>query len=211
VDGLSENQLPPNERRYLYSFIGAYESGLYLTEARRWIFDLPLRNDAYLARRGEWHFEGAVYREQIGAVPQSEEVLLAERRRVNEYTEVLGQSVFSLCPSGSGPNSIRLWESLGMGAIPVIISETHKLPGEYKQWADAVIFVDESKEAIDALPARLEHIRNSLNEVDGRQKLLRELWDRHGLSPEQDILDTLVKNLSAMVKKEVVAYQYRSA
>jgi hypothetical protein len=40
-----------------------------------------------------------------------------------------------------------------------------------------------------------------LNEVDSRQNLLRELWNRHCLSPEQDISDTLAKTLSAMTKK----------
>ena len=203
ADRPTEYWLPPDKRHYLYSFIGAYEPGLYLSEARCWIFELPTRNDISVARRGEWHFENAVYREQIGAVPQSEKALLAERGRVDEYMQVLEQSVFSLCPSGSGPNSIRLWESLGMGTIPVIISDSHRLPGEYLQWADAVIFVDESKEAVDALPARLEQIRNSLNEVDRRQHLLRDLWNRHGLSPEQDISDTLAKTLNAITKRSV--------
>ena len=202
ADGAAENWLPPGKRRYLYSFIGAYQPGLYLTEARRWIFELPPRNDAYVERRGEWHFEGTVYREQIGGVLQSNEALQAERARVEEYTEVLGQSVFSLCPSGSGPNTIRLWESLGMGAIPVIISDTHRQPGEPEQWVETAIFAGEDKNAIDGLPARLERIRNQATEMDSRQQRLRELWNRHGLFPEQGIADTLARILSEAARNK---------
>ena len=202
ADGAAENWLPPSDRRYLYSFIGAYQPGLYLTEARRWIFELPPRGDAYIERRGEWHFEGTVYQEQIGGVPQSDEELRAERARVEEYTETLGQSVFSLCPSGSGPNTIRLWESLGMGAIPVIMSDTQRLPGESEQWGAAAIFAGEGKEAIDGLPARLERIRNTVAEADSHQYLLRELWNRHGLSPEQGIADTVGRILSAATRNK---------
>ena len=200
ADWAAENWLPPSDRCYLYSFIGAYQPGLYLTEARHWIFELPPRGDAYIERRGEWHFEGTVYQEQIGGVPQSSETLRMERGRVEEYTEILGQSVFSLCPSGSGPNTIRLWESLGMGAIPVIMSDNHRLPGESDQWGAAAIFAGEGKDAIDGLPAQLERIRNTVAEADNRQYLLRKLWSSHGLSPEQGIADTVERILSAATR-----------
>jgi predicted transcriptional regulator len=34
------------------------------------------------------------------------------------------ETVFCLCPSGSGPNSIRLWEAIEFGCVPVILSDT---------------------------------------------------------------------------------------
>ena len=34
------------------------------------------------------------------------------------YANTLQRNVFALCPSGSGPNAIRLWEALGYGAHP---------------------------------------------------------------------------------------------
>ena len=40
----------------------------------------------------------------------------------------MANSKFSLCPSGSGPNSIRFWESLSFGTIPVLLSDTYVLP-----------------------------------------------------------------------------------
>ena len=41
---------------------------------------------------------------------------------------LLLNSKYTLCPSGSGPNSIRLWESLACGSIPIILSDTLDLP-----------------------------------------------------------------------------------
>ena len=47
-----------------------------------------------------------------------------------------------LCPSGSGPNSIRLWEALATGAIPIILSDTLDLP-KHELWKNAVLYVKE--------------------------------------------------------------------
>jgi hypothetical protein len=175
--------IPPGKRRYLYSFIGAYEPGLYLTEARRWIFALPPRDDAYIERRSEWHFEGAVYGEQIGGTPQSQTALQAQRLREHQYTKVLSQSVFSLCPSGSGPNSIRLWESLGFGCIPVILSDALRLPGELSLWQDSAVFAPESSSAIGRLPDVLKEMamdRSLLEKMQASGKRLWQLYGAHG-------------------------------
>ena len=51
-------------------------------------------------------------------------------------------SRYSLCPSGAGPNSIRLWESLAVGAIPIILADTLELP-EHEDWDKAVLRVPE--------------------------------------------------------------------
>jgi len=46
---------PLSERKYLYSFIGSYDPELYLSEVRKWIFDLPITDDIYIKRRERWH------------------------------------------------------------------------------------------------------------------------------------------------------------
>jgi hypothetical protein len=48
----------------------------------------------------------------------------------NEYKDILERSRYSLCPRGSVPSSVRFWESLSAGAIPIIISDNFTLP----QW-----------------------------------------------------------------------------
>jgi hypothetical protein len=52
---------------------------------------------------------------------------------------LLLDSRFTLCPSGSGPNYIRLWESLACGCIPVLLADTLDLPN-HKLWDESIVF-----------------------------------------------------------------------
>lgn len=49
-----------------------------------------------------------------------------------KYLDLLDDSQFIMCPKGVGLNSIRFFESLRMGRIPVLISDDAKLPLEHK-------------------------------------------------------------------------------
>jgi len=86
------------------------------------------RPDAQLERRQEWHYEQAVYREQVQGQPADAARHAQLSAEAGAYATTLQRSCFALCPSGSGPNSIRLWEALGYGAIPVIHSDRLQLP-----------------------------------------------------------------------------------
>lgn len=145
--------------RYLYSFIGAEPSLCYLTDSRNHIFE-ELWHDpgAKLIRRKEWHFQRVVYDAQIGDKKLTEAETAAIKNDTVEYCEILEQSTFSLCPSGSGPNSIRLWESLMVGAIPVIISDKLLLPGNQKLWEESCIFISENREHVTQIPKILRDI-----------------------------------------------------
>ena len=57
----------------------------------------------------------------------TEGVWMSEKYR-NKYIELLGRSIFSLIPAGTGCSSMRLYESLSMKSIPVIISDNLRLP-----------------------------------------------------------------------------------
>lgn len=59
-----------------------------------------------------------------------------------EYKDVLERSRFSLCPRGSSPSSVRFWESLSCGAIPVLVSDDWDLP-EW-DWDNTIIRLYES-------------------------------------------------------------------
>ena len=173
--------LPLAERRWLYSFQGVYRPELYLTPVRQWILDLPPRPDALLESRSEWHFEQAVYREQVhGQCPDAaRHSELAHE--ASSYARTLQQSVFALCPSGSGPNSIRLWEALGYGAIPVILADSLALPGDPALWRQAALFVPETPAAVAGLPAQLESLRADPSRLQAMQAAGRLLWQRYGL------------------------------
>lgn len=58
-----------------------------------------------------------------------------------EYRDILERSRFSLCPRGSSPSSVRFWESLSAGAIPILISDNWVLP-EW-DWDNTIITIPE--------------------------------------------------------------------
>jgi hypothetical protein len=173
--------VPLEERRWLYSFQGVYRPELYLTPVRQWILALPPRADALVEGRSEWHFEQQVYREQVhGEIPDP--ARHGElKREAESYVATLRQSLFALCPSGSGPNSIRLWEALGYGAIPVLLADTLALPGDPALWRQAVLVVPETAAAVAALPARLQALAQDSATLQAMAAAGRQLWQRYGL------------------------------
>lgn len=46
----------------------------------------------------------------------------------DKYISLLGDTIFSICPRGTGISSVRLFESMAMNSIPVIISDGYKKP-----------------------------------------------------------------------------------
>lgn len=177
----AEPLLPPQQRPLLYSFLGFHQPQLYPTATRRWLLDLPPRPDALLGGRSEWHFEQQVYQQQVHGRPGDRERLAAVAREAQDYAMALQQSCFALCPSGAGPNSIRLWEALGYGAIPVLLSDALRLPGPASLWRQAVLSVPEQEAAVAALPERLEALRREPGRLAAMQRAGRLLWRRYGL------------------------------
>jgi xylogalacturonan beta-1,3-xylosyltransferase len=67
-----------------------------------------------------------------------------------EFQEILARSRFSLCPRGVGTATLRFWESLAAGAIPVLISDHFELPGG-TNWPSCVLRIpEEDAPRIDA-------------------------------------------------------------
>ena len=129
------------ERPYLYSFQGAYNPNWYLTAIRKKIFTMKHPENTYIKHIGNWHFDNVVYHPM-----QNEKGNIningSHKKRTVSYNCLLLKSRYMLCPSGSGPNSIRLWEALATGAIPIILSDTLDLP-EHELWKNAVLYIKE--------------------------------------------------------------------
>jgi hypothetical protein len=143
------NNKPLSERKYLYSFIGAYQPDLYLTPVRKWIFDLPKRNDAIVIERSEWHFEADVYRKQLLGLNDEEAKTEIRIQHEKEYISVMEDTVFCLCPSGSGPNSIRLWEAIEFGCVPVLLSSKLELPPDVEANTELVQLSESKRRLMD--------------------------------------------------------------
>ncbi|MCK4493513.1 MAG: exostosin family protein [Methylococcales bacterium] len=166
---------PLSQRRYLYSFIGTYQADLYLSPVRQWLFDLPESPKGLIEQRTNWHYEQPVYGEQIAGIFMRAKQQKAYQQSSLHYEQVLAETVFCLCPSGSGVNSIRLWEALAFGCIPVILSDHLKLPGDQALWQEASLQISESEANIKNLPAVLSNL--SLSQFSKKAaKLLRQRY-----------------------------------
>ena len=131
------------KRELLYSFVGAYMSH-YISPIRNSIFNDTHPPDTVVVRRGKWQFNAEVYNEQVtGKKTAAFEKYRAEQNK-QYYKRVLQQSRFSLCPSGAGPSSIRIYESLACGSIPVILADTFRFPNvKGVDWSECVVNIKE--------------------------------------------------------------------
>ena len=169
-------------RLYLANFIGAYNPKIYLTNVREVIYNDP--NDAgdlLIVKRESWHFDRVVYEEQIKGKSADNQKLLEDQRHAEEYINAIKDSWFTLCPSGSGPNSIRIFESLCLGSIPIVLTRNLRLAGSEELWKKAAIIEEDS---VDGYSCALEAARR-LNQEQRIEKLKagRELFQM--LSPRE--------------------------
>ena len=117
------NGVNPANKDIFCSFVGCL-----ITHATRKIIwnTRPNQSDVKIIRRHAWHYEGT--------------------DRLNheiEYKNILARSRFSLCPRGTGASTIRFWESLQAGAIPILISDAMRLPLGW-DWHQTIIRLPES-------------------------------------------------------------------
>lgn len=147
------------ERLILYSFQGSYQN-IYLSKIRLNILEMEHPKNCYVAYSGNWHFNKLVYNHQVNNQILTEEDNNKHNKNTIIYNKLLLNSKFSLCPSGTGPNSIRFWESLAVGCIPVLLSDTLELP-EHKLWKDAIIFMKEDQ---------LNNLNSIINSISAKRE-----------------------------------------
>ena len=94
------------------------------------------------------------------------------------YIDRLRRSVFCLCPSGTGPNTIRLWEAIGSGAIPVIISDTFRPPGPRQLWDVAVFFLPDNAQGVMAIPQLTRQWAADPELLAAKRASMCRLWQR---------------------------------
>jgi hypothetical protein len=116
---------PAKKKDIYYSFIGFNTHPI-----RTKLFAaVKSKRNVIMKQRAHWHFW----------VP-NEKIRDSQKK---EYQDVLARSRFSLCPRGNGRGTIRFWESLCAGAIPVVIpAEDLWLPGCF-DWNSCVISLQE--------------------------------------------------------------------
>lgn len=153
---------PIAERKRLASFIGAHMAH-YRSEIRLRLQDEIQRagaQDVLYELRDDWHFNPQVYDAQVRGKVLTAEDHTRERVAMIRYNELLSDSIFALCPEGAGPNTIRLWEALAVGAIPVVFVEDWiwpEVPGG--NWDSAVICL--RRDEVTGIIERLRRLRQT--------------------------------------------------
>lgn len=203
---VGDNAHSTHPRDILFSFIGAKSNQWYLTDTRRHIIEL-LEDDprGVVIGREDWHYNKIVYSHQVKAT-HADPAGLVDMDRSKIFKETLNRSIFSLCPSGSGPNSIRLWESIASGSIPVIMADTYLPPGDNALWHEAAIFIEETQQNIAELPELLEKLAKDADLIFTKRKAMQQLLRLYG--PDVFIYD--IQNLILEIDQGAAAKSHIS-
>jgi hypothetical protein len=157
----------PTSKTLIASFIGAHSEG-YISDVRLKLCQFSEELDFLIRVTDKWHFEDVVYKHQMQGLPLEGNYVIDDS--VREYNVVLSNSIFALCPSGAGPNSIRLWEALAVGSIPVLLGKFPVLPRDGSlpeiDWDSIVLKVSD-----DQLPQLPQILRSMpMDEIRALQK-----------------------------------------
>jgi hypothetical protein len=126
--------------KYIFSFYGAFGTH-------------PIRNQLYqfnsvntpIIDTGEWHY----YKSS------------SEReKQENVYKSMICNTIFNICPQGTGVSTIRLYESMAAGTIPVVLNNV-KVPEEIRKFC-IYTSIDKLKEDIQNYP---HDIMNASKEI----------------------------------------------
>ena len=176
-------------RPYLYCFVGARADRYYPARTRNHILrNLVTDPRGFVVGRPIWHFQRVVYDFQVEGLASTGAALIDDGAS-DLFREVLRRSRFALCPSGTGPNSIRLWEALGSGTIPVILSDTWEPPGGRDLWDAAAVFAPETLDSVLTLPNQLAKLATDPERLASMRHAGRQLWARYG--PEGFVGDVI--------------------
>jgi hypothetical protein len=149
--------------KHFLSFCGAYDERYYLSNIRDKLKSLTQYKDCYIELKNQWHFELVVYKEQVANTKLTVDEITEQNAKESQYLDILKSSTFSLCPSGTGPNSIRLWEAMSVGSIPVILSD-HTTLDKMIEWNNYVVIWPENN--IDKLYVYLKSLpRHRINRM----------------------------------------------
>jgi len=128
---------PAPHKDVLYSFVGAQTHFI-----RKVFFRMKHPHGTIIRRRSGWHFW----------LPRHKQ----EQYKKN-YIDSLIRSRFAPCLRGVGASTIRFWEALKAGAIPILIADDMALPEEYN-WDECIIRVKEKD------VKKISHIITHINE-----------------------------------------------
>ena len=110
-----------------------------------------------------------------------------------QYAEIIKKTRFILCPRGNGVGSIRLFEVIKSGRVPVVLSDNYVFPAGV-DWASCSLVIAEKD--YKKIPSILEQENYRWSEMaNAAQKISAQHFEGPGL------LQNLGKNLKYLLKK----------
>ena len=173
---------PKKSRKYLASFVGAAKHNLYRSDIRSKIIEkFKSSKKIKVFENKEWFYQKVVYNTNF--TYKTDEL----KNKDDKYVNLLEQSFFGFCPSGTGPNSIRLWECIRSDVIPIILKNNLDLPGPIELWKKAAIILDELDTDLSKLENFIVSVQNNKNymneKFDALQILKKLLTDKNIVYP----------------------------
>jgi hypothetical protein len=169
---------PIKDKKYLASFIGAHMPH-YLSDIRIRLCEglSALRKKDIVVKIGDlWHFNKIVYDHQVGKKNTSLSTAVELEEETLEYNRILSNSCLSLCPEGAGPNTLRFWESIAVGAVPVLFNRTLKFPQSFSNELSELCLFWEKQEFGEELYEWLGSF--SMSDINQRSKKLIALYKK---------------------------------
>ncbi len=168
---------PIADKKILASFIGA-QMGHYRDESRIELMraaEVYGKDCVHVELREQWHYNKVVYDEQVQNKAKEKSSIISDIQSTGHYNKILSDSIFSLCPEGAGPNTLRFWESLAIGSIPVIFSDDLAIFQESNYGAELLKCIVHWAKPIDK--SLFEHLENmDRNEIERKRLRLIELY-----------------------------------
>ncbi|MCC5637253.1 glycosyltransferase family 47 protein [Nostoc sp. CHAB 5844] len=146
--------LPYAKKDLLFSFVGSVYTHPIRAEIVKIIHPRGLCHDVSQGGQVLWY-------QQQGAFS----------KYIIDYAELMSRSRFVLCPRGVGTSSIRLFEAMECGAVPVIISDSW-IPPTGPNWEKFSLRIPENQ--IAEIPSIIESYEHRSEEMG---QLARQAWE----------------------------------
>ena len=135
VPGRNEGlkNIPFEEKKYLATFKGAHMPH-YKSDIRIVLKDAynkeKNKSDILVELTDEWFYNKEIFSHfyKTSTEEEKQKEITSQQEKTRMYNELLSNSIFALCPEGGGVNSIRFWEALSIGTIPVLLVSKAELP-----------------------------------------------------------------------------------
>jgi len=116
-----------------------------------------------------------------------------------DYLSNLNANAYSLCIRGSGNYSIRMYEAMAKGRIPVTVDTNFRLPqDDSRDWSRLGLFLKIHE--LDSIGQRLIEIHESLSDQEfiSLQKEIRAFWESN-LQRESFLMAAIPRIMNALV------------